>query len=163
MSKKDLHTEIESLKSEIKRLRKTLNELTPSLSAILKRRGFKVHKKEPLDDLLVPEKIFIDGYYEMLKRYSFRLFLRDVIKHQPLFTLQQATRYAKKEITGEYISYLVKTGLVASENNVYRLKKGTIKSFGETLEWFIAETFKREFASDVLYVHGGQPAKNSSP
>jgi hypothetical protein len=151
LAEKELHTENDFLKSEIKRLRKALSELTPSLSAILKRRGFRIYKKEPSDDLLIPEKNFIDEYYEMLKRYSFRLFLRDIIKHQPLFMLQQVTRYATKEITGEYISYLVKTGIAAPENNVYRLKKGPIKSFGETLEWFVAEIFKREFSAEASW------------
>lgn len=163
---KEKDTEIDFLRSEVKRLREALNELTPSLSALLKRRGFRIYKKESSDDLLIPEKKFIDGYYEMLKRYSFRLFLRDVIKHQPLFTLQQVTRYATKEITGEYINYLVKTGLAARaegglrppseipliiENTFYKLKKGPIKSFGETLEWFVAEIFKREFVSEAVW------------
>lgn len=148
---KEKETEIGLLKSEIKRLREALNELTPSLSALLKRRGFRIYKKEPSDDLLIPEEKFIDEYYEMLKRYSFRLFLRDVIKHQPLFTLQQVTRYATKEVTGEYINYLVKTGLATSENNTYKLKKCPIKSFGETLEWFVAEIFKREFVSEAVW------------
>jgi len=149
---KEKKTEIDFLRSEVKRLREALNELTPSLSALLKRRGFRIYKKEPSDDLLIPEKKFIDGYYRMLKRYSFRLFLRDVIKHQPLFMLQQVTRYATKEVTGEYINYLVKTGLVArTENTFYKLKKGPIKSFGETLEWFVAEIFKREFVSEAVW------------
>jgi hypothetical protein len=145
-------SEIDFLRSEIKRLRKSLSELTPPLTALLKRRGFRIYKKEPADDLLIPQKKFIDGYYEMLKRYSFRLFLRDVIKHQPIFTLQQVTRYATKEVTGEYINYLVKTGLIErTENTFYRLKKGPIKSFGETLEWFVAEIFRREFTSEAVW------------
>ena len=148
---KEKETEIDFLRSEVKRLREALNELTPSLSAILKRRGFRIYKKEPSDDLLIPEKKFIDGYYEMLKRYSFRLFLRDVIKHQPLFTLQQVTRYATKEVTGEYIDYLIETGLIISENGVYKLAGKRIKSFGDTLEWFIAEILKREFSVETIW------------
>ena len=147
----EVNEEIASLKSEVKRLRKSLSELTPSLSVLLKRRGFKIYKKEPSDDLLIPEREFIDEYYEMLKKYSFRLFLRDAIKHQPLFTLQQVTRYATKEVTGEYIKYLAKIGLIVSDNDEYRLKKVPIKSFGETLEWFVAEIFKREFASEAVW------------
>ncbi len=143
--------EIDLLRAEVKRLRRTLNELTPSLSVLLKRRGFKIYKKEPSDDLLLPEIDFIDEYYEMLKKYSFRLFLRDVIKHQPIFTLQQVTRYATREVTEEYIEYLIKIGLSERFNSSYRLKKGPIKSFGETLEWFIAEIFKREFASEAIW------------
>lgn len=144
-------SEVDFLKSEIKRLRRSLSELTPSLSYILQRRGFRIYKKEPSDDLLIPEKRFIDGYYEMLKRYSFRLFLRDVIKHQPLFSLTQVTRYSTKEVTDEYIKYLVKTGIAVPENSDYRLTKAPIKSFGETLEWFVAEVFKREFSAEATW------------
>lgn len=148
----ELHGEVETLKAEIRRLRKALSELTPSLSTILKRRGFRIYKKEPADDLLIPKNEFIDEYYEMLKRYSFRLFLRDVIKHQPVFTLQQVTRYATKEVTAEYIDYLVKIGLAEkAENTFYKLKSVPIKSFGETLEWFVAEIFRREFASEAVW------------
>ncbi len=152
MSEKELYTEIDFLKSEIKRLRKALTELTPSLSVILKRRGFRIYKKEPADDLLIPQEKSIDEYYEMLKKYSFRLFLRDAIKHQPIFTLQQVTRYATKEVTGEYIDYLLKIGLAErAESNFYKLKKDPIKSFGETLEWFLAEIFKREFSTEAVW------------
>ncbi|MCL4457432.1 MAG: hypothetical protein M1147_09415 [Nitrospirae bacterium] len=151
MTGKDLHTEVDFLKSEVKRLRKSLSELTPALSVILKRRGFKIYKKEPPDDLLIPRESFIDSYYEMLKRYSFRLFLRDVIKHQPLFTLQQVTRYATKEVTGEYIDYLIKTGLIVSEDGAYNLAGRPIKSFGDTLEWFMAEILKREFSVETVW------------
>lgn len=147
----DEPSEINNLKLEIKRLRKALTELTPPLEVILKRRGFRIYKKEPSEDLLIPEKKFIDDYYEMLKRYSFRLFLRDVIKHQPLFTPQHVTRYATKEVTSKYINYLIRIGIVTPENNAYRLKKCPIKSFGETLEWFVAEIFKREFASEAVW------------
>ena len=151
MTGKDLHTEVDFLKSEVKRLRKSLSELTPALSVILKRRGFKIYKKEPPDDLLIPRESFIDSHYEMLKRYSFRLFLRDVIKHQPLFTLQQVTRYATKEVTGEYIDYLIKTGLIVSEGGAYNLAGRPIKSFGDTLEWFMAEILKREFSVETVW------------
>ena len=37
--------EIRSLQDEIKRLRKALAELTPSLETLLKHRGFRIYKK----------------------------------------------------------------------------------------------------------------------
>jgi hypothetical protein len=151
MSQDDLSEEIEFLREENKRLRKKLSELTPSLSAILKRRGFKIYKKEPAGDLLIPGKKFIDEYYEMLRKYSFRLFLRDVIKRQPLFSLQQVTRYSTKEVTAGYLKYLIKTGIASHEDGFYKLKKQPIKSFGETLEWFVAEILKREFSAETVW------------
>lgn len=143
--------EVALLRAEIKRLRRVLRELTPSLEVILRRRGFKVYKKEPLEDLLIPEDKFIDVYYRLLHKYSFRLFLRDVIKHQDGFTLKDVTRYATEEVTEEYIEFLIHCGLINRIDNLYRLTKRPIKSFGVTLEWFMAEILKREFEADTIW------------
>lgn len=144
-------SEIAYLRSEVRRLRKALNDVTPSLPALLKRRGFRIYRQEPSDDLLVPADTFIDGYYEMLKRYSFRPFLRDVIKHQRSFTPAQVTRFATKKVTGEYLDYLSGIGMALAEGSSYRLDCRPIRSFGATLEWFLAEIFKREFSTEAVY------------
>ncbi|MFZ6016937.1 MAG: hypothetical protein ACOYU0_04890 [Nitrospirota bacterium] len=151
MIEKEMHTEINSLKTEIKRLRKSLAELTPPLDMLLKRRGFRVYKKEPSEDLLLPEAEFIDDFYSILQKYSFRLFLRDVIKHQNLFTLERVTRYATAEVTGDYLRYLLAIRLAEKTANGYRLVKQPIKSFGETLEWFLSEIFRREFCAEAIW------------
>lgn len=147
----DIAAENILLKAEVRRLKKALSELTPPLSVMLKRRGFNIYRKEPSADLLIPEEGFIEGYYERLKKYSFRLFLRDVIKHQPVFTQAQVARYATKEVTAEYIEYLLNAGLIENKDTSYLLKKSPIKSFGETLEWFIAEVFRREFKTEAIW------------
>jgi hypothetical protein len=146
-----MHNEIKLLKSEIKRLEKALSKVTPSLDVLLKRREFKVYKKEPPEDLLLPEKKYINIFYEKLKKYSFRLFLRDVIKHQNFFTIDKVARYATKEITSQYIDFLLKANLTESTAKGYRLKKRPIKSFGETLEWFIARLIEKEFESETIW------------
>jgi len=151
MNKADEPEEVVLLRAEIKRLRKTLRELTPPLQVLLRRRGFKVYKKEPEDDLLIPSERFIDEYYGLLHKYSFRLFLRDVIKHQEGFTIKDVTRYATSEVTGEYIDYLLSFELIDRKGDIYYLKKGPIKSFGPTLEWFMAEVLKREFEADTIW------------
>ena len=78
-------------------------------------------------------------------------FLRDVIKHQKLFTLEQVTRYATPSITKAYLDYLVSLKLVKKTENGYVLARGPIRSFGETLEWYVAEVFKREFGSAAVW------------
>jgi hypothetical protein len=128
-----------------------LDLLTPGIDVLLRRRGFRIYKKEPGEDLLLPGPEFLDEYYAMLHKYSFRLFLRDVIKHQSGFTIEQVTRYATPRVTREYAEYLVRTGLLARKAVRYALVKRPIKSFGETLEWYIAEIFKREFASEAVW------------
>jgi hypothetical protein len=141
--------ELTFLRDEVKRLRRTLNELTPSLDMLLKRRGFRVYKKEPPDDLLIPEELFRDGFYTALHKYSFRLFLRDIIKHQDRFTLEQVARYSTTRVTRAYLHYLLDIKMVTEGDAGYVLSRRPITSFGPTLEWYVAELLRREFGADA--------------
>ncbi|MHA2220195.1 MAG: hypothetical protein ACXACY_30300, partial [Candidatus Hodarchaeales archaeon] len=146
-----MNDETKLLKAEIRRLRKLLEELTPPLETILKRRGFTIYKKEPSEDLLLPEGRYLRVFYERLKRYSFRLFLRDIIKYQNYFTVDKVTKFATKEVSSQYLEFLLKTGLVESFRKGYRLEKRPIKSFGETLEWYIARLIKKDFQAETTW------------
>jgi hypothetical protein len=140
-----------ALEEEVKRLRALLKELTPPIEALLGLRGFRIFAKEPPEDLLIPSKRHLDGYYGMMKRYSFRLFLRDVIKHQDHFTLKDVARYATEDVTEEYAGFLLEARLIESHDGGYRVHKRPIKSFGATLEWFAAETLRREFSAEAIW------------
>jgi hypothetical protein len=143
--------ELVYLRNENRRLRKSLNTLTVPLDVLLKRRGFKVFKQNPPEDLLLPSDEFLDEYYRMLHRYSFRLFLRDIIKHQHFFQAENVTRYASADVTADYLRYLLSIGVITETGNGYQLTKSPVKSFGETLEWYVAEILKREFCSESLW------------
>lgn len=152
MSDSKNREKIRELQNEIKHLKRKLAELTPPLELLLKHRGFKIFKKEPAEDLLLPQKKFINSYYEKLKKYSFRLFLRDVIQHQESFTKTQVTKYTTPEVAEKYIEFLSDIGLIEKyKNQNFRLKKRPVKSFGVTLEWFICETVKREFSVEAIW------------
>lgn len=143
--------EIALLREEVRLLRNRLNELTPSLSILLRRRGFRIYKKEPADDLLIPSKKYLPEYYCMLHNYSFRLFLRDAIKHQTGFTLEQVARYATPQVTKGYIDYLLRVKIAKRTPAGFCLTKLPIRSFGETLEWYIAELLKMEFGAEAIW------------
>lgn len=142
--------ELSYLRKEVRRLRQSLNLLTPRLHIMLKRRGFRIFRKEPSEFLLMPEREFVDDYYAMLGKYSFRLFLRDVIKHQDFFTRDDVTRYATSRVTGEYIKYLTGWGLARADGQGYVLTRH-VKSFGETLEWYVSEVLQREFGAEAAW------------
>ncbi len=143
--------ELVYLRNENRRLRKSLNVLTAPLNVLLKRRGFKIFRQNPKEDLLLPPEEFLDDYYRMLCRYSFRLFLRDVIKHQDFFRLEQVTRYATADVTADYLHYILSVRIVTETEGGYQLFRRPVKSFGETLEWYMAEIFKREFCSESIW------------
>jgi hypothetical protein len=150
MSEDNTFDEVAYLKKEVKRLRESLNVLTPGIDILLKRRGFQIFKKEPSEDLLLPEEEFQDDYYRRLHKYSFRLFLRDVIKYQECFTVEKVTKYATATVSQEYLDYIVSARLAVKQVTGYNLNKH-VKSFGETLEWYTAEIFKREFGAEAVW------------
>ncbi len=150
MSEEKTFDELSYLRNEVRRLRQSLNVLTPTLDVLLKRRGFPIYKKEPADDLLLPAEKFLEDFYQTLHKYSFRLFLRDVIKHQDFYTCEKVTRFATSGVTEQYVEYLEEIGLAKRHKEGFALARH-IKSFGETLEWFIAEVFKREFGAETIW------------
>jgi Holliday junction resolvase-like predicted endonuclease len=141
---------IGELKEEIACLRARLNQLSIPLEGLLQLRGFRVYSMEPMDDLILPPPDRVDDFYRMMKKYSFRLFLRDVIKVQSGFRKEDVTRYATAEVTDRYIRFLSETGLILEQDGVFRLDSGDVSSFGDTLEWFVAEVLRREFHGEVL-------------
>jgi hypothetical protein len=151
MAEENTFDELTYLRKEVRRLRESLNIHTPGIEAILRRRGFQIYKKEPAEDLLIPHEQFIDGYYGMLHKYSFRLFLRDAIKHQDFIAPEKVTKYATSKVTKEYLHYISSIGIAEEMGDGFMLVKKPIKSFGETLEWYISEIFKREFCSEAIW------------
>jgi len=121
----------------------------------------------------------------MMKKYSFRLVLRDMIKYQDRFHIQDLTHYCSSKVVQGYCDLLCEMGMIVNpvrnssgalnpagiilrsnpaaeqrgiiSNGVksgkggYRTRVSPLHSFGPTLEWFIAEVFKREFASPAIY------------
>ncbi len=146
--------ELEALRRELMALRKNLPADVP-IKNLLKERGLKVFRQNPVEKLLLPADIspgMKTRFYELLKRYSFRLFLRDMTKKGEGFRVTDLVRYVSPEVAEQYIRFLLSAGSIEKKGKgVFRIRKGSITSFGPTLEWFVAEMFKREFASPAIY------------
>jgi hypothetical protein len=87
---------------------------------------------------------------ELLGHYAFRLFLRGSILLPQGFVPQDATRYLKRAQARAYAEALVKLGLAEqTSRGRYRLIR-TAKSFGGTLEWYVARELNRRFGFDAV-------------
>lgn len=150
---KEKEREIAVLKEELKRLREKLSKDIIPIEDMLRRRGMVIFKKELKDDLLIPDDISEEeGFYEKLKKYSFRLFLRDIIKHQKGFSLSDIIHYTTEEVAREYLDYCIRCGIVIKlEKDRYSLARLPIKSFGSTLEWFISKILEKEFCASAIW------------
>ncbi len=162
MESKKILRELQSLRKKVRHLSKEIETLKavfledPSpVEDLLKMRGIKVFRKNPTDRLFFPPDLtpfYKNQFYEVMKKYSFRLVLRDMIKHQNRFRIQDLTHYCSPGVAQGYCSLLREMGTIVKEGvGRYRTRVSPLYSFGPTLEWFIAEMFKREFASPAIY------------
>ncbi len=122
---------------------------------MLQRRGFEILKANPKENLIFPadwNSAFEDELYEMLKKYSFRIFIRDVIKHRKSFGIDNLLKYSTREWVERYVAFLLDKGIVERlAGEKYKLKSSAVFSFGDTLEWFVARVFEKEFSLSALW------------
>lgn len=126
-----------------------------AITGMLNRRGFEVLLKNPVQYLFFPPGLgeaFEEELYRMLKKYSFRIFIRDVIKNRKAFRAEHLLKYSTRQWVDEYLEFLCKRGVIEEAGQGdYRLKATAVFSFGDTLEWFVAKVFEKEFASAALW------------
>jgi len=150
-----LKKKVRSLTEEIESLKVASAEDPSPVERMLKMRGITVFRKNPTARLFFPEDLSLfhkNRLYEMMKKYSFRLVLRDMIKFQDEFRIRDLTRYCSSKVAQGYCNLLQEMGVITkSGRGKYRTCVSPLYSFGPTLEWFIAEVFRREFASPAIY------------
>lgn len=121
----------------------------------LKRRGFSVLRCGPsrsLPPFLPKDPANREAYYRALHRYSFRLFLRDVLRRKPVFRLEDVSRYLEQQAASRYAAFLVKLGLLRPRDDGYVvIPDSPLSGFGSTLEWYAAELLRRELGAETLY------------
>lgn len=162
MAIQEILRDIQLLKKKVKHLSKEIESIkaasledTSSVERILRMRRIQVFRKNPTERLFFPPD-FLPSYktrfYKMMKRYSFRLVLRDMVKHQDRFRIEDLTHYCSSRVAQGYCDLLVEMGVIIKNGKgKYRTCVSPLFSFGPTLEWLIAEMFKREFASAAIY------------
>jgi hypothetical protein len=171
-----LPEQLEKIVQELRALKKKVRQLTKEVESIktssvedpsqvekmLRMRGIKVFRKNPTDRLFFPPSLspfYKARFYGMMKKYSFRLVLRDMIKFQNRFRIQDLTHYCSSKVAQGYCNLLCELeAIIKNGRGRYRTRISPLYSFGPTLEWFIAEMFKREFASPAIY---GASMKNT--
>jgi hypothetical protein len=127
----------------------------PSLGRRLSSRGLEIYRKNPQERLLIPPDLSSElriAFYQRMKRYSFRLFLRDLLTREAAFCPDDLTRYCSSRVAQEYTRFLTTTStVVLLEKDQYRINRPGVSSFGPTLEWFVAQMFQKEFACPAVF------------
>jgi len=148
-----LRKDIEGLKGEIRRIWSRLSLGGDSPEVALKKRGFRLASSCPQAELIYPlVEGKVDEFYENMKRYSFRLFLRDIVKLGKGFRAGDLTHYCSPEAVSTFLESLLSAGIIKETGKgIYALFSPQLDNFGGTLEWFVAQVFQREFASPASW------------
>jgi len=125
-----------------------LNELQAALS----RRGLAVRRTAPPFQPPWPPELS-ERFYRLMGRYSFRLWLRDVLTAEAPSRPEDQARYCSPRASENYWRELVRADLARRDAEgcylaAWRAGKGGEgggEPFGALLEWFMAEALAREF------------------
>ncbi len=89
--------------------------------------------------------------YELLHSYSFRLFLRDILALRDRYRPERLGPFFSPDSVEGMVRQVERLGLLRRlPGGKIRLLAETVTDFGDTFEWFVAETLRRQFAADVL-------------
>ncbi|MFC1558592.1 hypothetical protein ACFL40_04470 [candidate division KSB1 bacterium] len=145
-----LRTKIKELQTEIKHIKESQKLSAEIVENVLRRRGLNFYQSCPDEQLLIPrleDAKIEDTYYQYFKKYSFRLLLRDIIIQKEKIKNETLMQFCSIQTVRKYLAFLEKAEIIEkTEENNFQLKKN-INTFGETLEWFIAQVFRKEFYS----------------
>lgn len=150
-----LDEEVARLKEEVGALRRRLQGNLHPVEKLLAQRGLAILSHGAGAQLIVPPDLpepQQTRFYHLMRRYSFRLFLRDLIQFPRGRDMSTLARYCSLRTVRAYLKELEDLGAVKiSADGGYRLRRDQISSFGPTLEWFVSGILQRDFLSPALF------------
>lgn len=162
MAQPKMIRDLEHLQEEVRLLRTDINALKGreprkilELRGVLKRRGLEMFRQNPTQHLLFPANFPApqrDRFYGLFQKYSFRLFLREILIRKGRFRIADVVRFSNVATGRRYLRSLMDLGLAEPESrHGYRLRYPSPPSLGPTLEWFLAEVLRKEFFCPAFY------------
>ncbi len=150
-----LEAQLKELKEEVDGLRRQLEDREHPVKRLLAQRGLRILSHGDTGQLLFPHDLSENErtrFFQLMRRYSFRLFLRDLIQNPSGSHMKLLTRYCSLKTVRGYMKELEGMRIVETPHqDGYRLRRMHIPSFGPTLEWYVSEIFQREFLSPALF------------
>ncbi len=111
-----LKTRVAELRHEVAALREQQRLFRHPVEALLWQRGLPILAHGDLSRTLLPPHCSPgakEHFYQLMRRYSFRLFLRDLIQFPEGTGLEALTRYCSMRTVRSYLKNLAQLGIVA--------------------------------------------------
>ncbi|GLI35844.1 cell division protein ZapB [Desulforhabdus amnigena] len=157
-----LEQEVEALKASVAQLQQEIQALRQEqalrahpVEEALGQRGLPVFFHGDQSQIIFPpdfSSLQKERFYRLMRRYSFRLFLRELIQAPEGSDWRALNRYCSLKTVRSYMKELSHMNIVELLPDFgYRLRSSPIPSFGPTLEWYVCEIFRREFLAPALF------------
>jgi len=151
----NLTEEMQTLREDVAALKENQVAQFSEILGMLRRRGLTPFRENPTQHLFFPPSSSDENktqFYDLFKKYSFRLFLREILKRKGVFRVAEVARFNSQETGRKYVQGLIGLGLAEpAQGRSFRLWAVPTLSLGPTLEWFMAEILRREFFCPALY------------
>jgi hypothetical protein len=161
----DIDAILADMAGRLDRLEKEVDRITPGVEETLRRRGIIISGQASLDGVVLPshkDEKTVQQFYTTLKSYYFRRLLAEVIEKKGVtddifreirdkWGWRAIEKYFNRLLAWDIISGSPCTSEAESTGSLYAFTRPDINNFGETLEWFIAQTFIREFSCPALH------------
>lgn len=93
-----------------------------------------------------------EAFYDLLRSYSFRLFLRDILALRDRFLPERLGPFFSPESIEEMARAVERLGIIRrGKSGKIRFLAEEVTDFGDTFEWYVAETLRREFSADAMW------------
>jgi hypothetical protein len=123
---------------------------TPSLKALLTRRGFRYLGRGDEAQIVRPKVTsnqIAKEYYDSLGDYTFRKVLRHLIARKRPVDNQEILSMCAEPTLGQVRDFLVRSAIVeVTKDERWNLKE-QVDSFGYTLEWYVSQLLTRELGA----------------
>ncbi len=137
-------------RQQIAALARAVHDEIYSIENTLKRRGYRYAGHGSARSLLFPTDLppqKLDDFYRHMKSRTFRTILKSIVEDGTASRADWLTGCTDATLS-KYLDFLISQGVITCEapGDSYSLATHGA-AFGPTLEWYIAELFKRELAS----------------
>lgn len=155
----EIQSQLGLLRQQVEEMQRKVEGIFLPVEEMLRRRGLALRRWNPSDDLILPGEISPvkeRQFYETMKRYSFRIFLREIIArwsdHSSASSRAPRPRhFCSPETEEEYLGLLLRWGILVERDGDLHFARETVRSFGGTLEWFVAQVMEREFSAPSIW------------
>jgi hypothetical protein len=147
---------LQALAARVEALERQMALAGQSVEGALRRRGWRPKAHSSLEHVLLPEPpepARLDRYYQDLRHYHFRRLLQEAVEQgllPPPAVRSLEARWGARAVA-RTLNRLVDYGLLVRDQAGFAATSEKIRSFGGTLEWFVAQVLMREHLAPAAW------------